>query len=140
MVERVFPVSPTTFSAYLQVIVFGLRGLQVEKHAQEVMASITQLQKDFGRWTSYGGGGYWNNPGPGNRNYWFAGWLLQYQCADNLALGGELFHPIADRTELVRVGMLKRDASGQTVLQETYHRHWPRGTYVTTASRDSMRR
>ena len=47
--KRVFPVSPTTFSAYLQVIVFGLRGLQVEKHAQEVMASITQLQKDFGR-------------------------------------------------------------------------------------------
>ena len=47
--KRVFPVSPTTFTAYLQVIVFGLRGLQVEKHAQEVMAQITQLQKDFGR-------------------------------------------------------------------------------------------
>jgi DNA recombination protein RmuC len=47
--KRVFPVSPTTFSAYLQVIVFGLRGLQVEKHAQEVMAQITGLQKDFGR-------------------------------------------------------------------------------------------
>ncbi len=47
--KRVFPVSPTTFSAYLQVIMFGLKGLQVEKHAQEVMASITQLQKDFGR-------------------------------------------------------------------------------------------
>jgi DNA recombination protein RmuC len=47
--KRVFPVSPTTFTAYLQVIVFGLRGLQVEKHAQEVMAQITGLQKDFGR-------------------------------------------------------------------------------------------
>jgi DNA recombination protein RmuC len=47
--KRVFPVSPTTFSAYLQVIVFGLKGLQVEKHAQEVMAQITGLQKDFGR-------------------------------------------------------------------------------------------
>jgi DNA recombination protein RmuC len=47
--KRVFPVSPTTFSAYLQVIVFGLRGLQVEKHAEEVMAQITGLQKDFGR-------------------------------------------------------------------------------------------
>jgi DNA recombination protein RmuC len=47
--RRVFPVSPTTFSAYLQVIVFGLRGLQVEKHAQDVMAQIAQLQKDFGR-------------------------------------------------------------------------------------------
>jgi DNA recombination protein RmuC len=47
--KRVFPVSPTTFTAYLQVIVFGLRGLQVEKHAEEVMAQITGLQKDFGR-------------------------------------------------------------------------------------------
>ncbi len=47
--KRVFPVSPTTFNAYLQVIVFGLRGMQVEKHAQEVMAQISQLQKDFGR-------------------------------------------------------------------------------------------
>jgi hypothetical protein len=53
------------------------------------------VQKDFGHWTSYGGGGYWSNPGPGNRNYWFAGWLLQYQCTDNLALGGELFHQTA---------------------------------------------
>lgn len=26
------------------------------------------------------------------------------------------------------------------VIRATYHRHWPRGTYVTTASRASMRR
>ena len=32
------------------------------------------VQKDFGKWTTYGGGGYWINPGPGNRNYWFFGW------------------------------------------------------------------
>jgi hypothetical protein len=50
------------------------------------------IQKDFGKWTTYGGGGYWINPGTGNRNYWFAGWLLQRQVTDNLALGGELFH------------------------------------------------
>ena len=54
------------------------------------------VQKDFGRWTTYGGGGYWNNPGPGNQNYWFAGWLLQRQVTDNLALGAELFHQTAD--------------------------------------------
>jgi DNA recombination protein RmuC len=47
--KRVFPVSPTTFAAYLQVIVLGLKGLQIEQHAHEVMAYCAQLQKDFGR-------------------------------------------------------------------------------------------
>ena len=56
------------------------------------------LQKDFGRWTSYGGGGYWVNPGPGNRNYWFVGWLLQRQVTAHLALGAEIFHQTADST------------------------------------------
>jgi hypothetical protein len=54
------------------------------------------LQKSFGRWLTYGGGGYWINPGPGNRNYWFVGWLLQRQVTDDLALGGEIFHQTAD--------------------------------------------
>jgi hypothetical protein len=53
------------------------------------------IQKDFGDWTTYGGGGYWINPGAGNRNYWFAGWLLQRKVTDSLALGGELFHETA---------------------------------------------
>src|SRR5213082_2056461 len=47
--KRVLPVSPTTFTAYLQVIVLGLKGLQIEQHAHEVMAYCAQLQKDFGR-------------------------------------------------------------------------------------------
>jgi len=54
------------------------------------------LQKSFGKWLTYGGGGYWINPGPGNRNWWFAGWLLQRQITDNFALGAELFHQTAD--------------------------------------------
>jgi DNA recombination protein RmuC len=47
--KRVLPVSPTTLTAYLQVIVLGLKGLQIEQHAHEVMAYCAQLQKDFGR-------------------------------------------------------------------------------------------
>lgn len=47
--HRVFPVSPTTFHAYLTMIVFGLRGLQIEKHAQDVMDYCGQLAKDFSR-------------------------------------------------------------------------------------------
>ena len=47
--KRVFPVSPATFHAYLGVIVLGLKGLQIEHHAQEVMAYCAQLGKDFER-------------------------------------------------------------------------------------------
>ena len=36
--RRVFPVSPTTFTAYLQVIAFGLKGMEFEQNAHEVMA------------------------------------------------------------------------------------------------------
>ncbi|MCG6941662.1 MAG: transporter [Thiohalocapsa sp.] len=57
------------------------------------------LQKVFGRWTTYGGGGYWFNPGSGNKDYWFVGWLLQRQVTDQLALGGELFHQSADTVD-----------------------------------------
>ena len=47
--RRVFPVSPTTFTAYLQVIALGLRGMQIEEHAHEVMAYVAELQRDFDR-------------------------------------------------------------------------------------------
>jgi DNA recombination protein RmuC len=47
--RRVFPVSATTFTAYLQVIVMGLKGLQIEETAHEVMAYCAALQKDFGK-------------------------------------------------------------------------------------------
>ena len=48
------------------------------------------------RWTTYGGGGYWINPGASNKNYVFLGWLLQRQVTDALAIGGEVFHQTAD--------------------------------------------
>jgi DNA recombination protein RmuC len=47
--HRVFPVSPTTFTAYLQVIALGLRGMQIEQHAHEVMGYVADLQRDFDR-------------------------------------------------------------------------------------------
>jgi DNA recombination protein RmuC len=45
--KRIFPVSPTTFTAYLQVIVLGMRGMQIEQHAHEVMGYVADLQHDF---------------------------------------------------------------------------------------------
>ena len=49
--RRVFPISPTTFTAYLQVIALGLRGMQIEQHAHEVMAYVADLQRDFDRFS-----------------------------------------------------------------------------------------
>src|SRR6266545_4050970 len=49
--KRVFPVSPTTFTAYLQVIVLGMRGMQIEQHAHEVMGYVADLQHEFDRFT-----------------------------------------------------------------------------------------
>jgi DNA recombination protein RmuC len=49
--RRVFPVSPSTFTAYLQVIVLGLRGMQIEQRAGEVIAYVAELGRDFGKFT-----------------------------------------------------------------------------------------
>ncbi|MDP4270351.1 MAG: hypothetical protein Q8909_09525 [Bacteroidota bacterium] len=34
-------------------------------------------QKSWDKFTTYGGVGYWINPGAGNRNYFFSGWETQ---------------------------------------------------------------
>jgi hypothetical protein len=49
------------------------------------------LQKSWEPWATYGGGGYVINPAPGQRNYYFGGWLLQYDFSERLTLGGEIF-------------------------------------------------
>ena len=47
-------------------------------------------------WTVDTGGGYWINPGSGNRNYWFSGVLLQRKLSDALVAGIETFHQTSD--------------------------------------------
>ena len=49
MDRRVIPVSPNSFYAYLQAICLGLKGLQIEKQAQEIMQYLGRLTGDFGR-------------------------------------------------------------------------------------------
>jgi hypothetical protein len=49
------------------------------------------LQKSWGPWTTYGGGGYAINSAPNQRNYFFGGWLLQRDLGEKLTLGGEIF-------------------------------------------------
>lgn len=59
------------------------------------------LQKSFGSWDTYGGGGYWINKhrSTGDKNYWFMGWLLQNHVTKQLTLGGEIFHQTRDNHE-----------------------------------------
>ncbi len=89
------------------------------------------LQKSFGPWTTYGGGGWWSNPGSGNKDYWFFGWLLQRQVTDQLTLGGELFHETADTVDGV-------DSTGFNVggiydFTEHHHLLFSAGTGIQNA-------
>jgi hypothetical protein len=56
------------------------------------------IQKSFGPWTTYGGGGYRFNrdSSVGDKDHWFVGWLLQRKITEQLTLGGEIFHETAD--------------------------------------------
>lgn len=47
--KSVFPVSPNTLNIYLTTILSGLRGLEIEKRAQEMMAYLNSLNIDFDR-------------------------------------------------------------------------------------------
>ena len=49
------------------------------------------VQKSFGNWTTYGGGGYWINQGGINQNYWSGGWLIQNRLTKDMTLGAEIF-------------------------------------------------
>ena len=49
MQKRVIPVSPNTFYLYLQTIILGLKGLEIEKSAEEIISALGRLKVDFDR-------------------------------------------------------------------------------------------
>ena len=77
------------------------------------------LQKNWGSWISYGGGGYNINPGTGNRNFWLLGWEIQKDLSRYLTLGGEVYGttPTVDGG----LGELDFNIGGQYNFDEVHH-------------------
>ncbi len=47
--RKVIPVSPNSIYAYLQVIVLGLRGFQIEGQAKEILSALQALKNEIGK-------------------------------------------------------------------------------------------
>lgn len=45
--KKVIPVSPNTFYAYLNTVLYGLRGLKVEEKAKEIVSTLQKIEKDM---------------------------------------------------------------------------------------------
>ena len=54
------------------------------------------IQKDSGKWSVFGGGGYAINPGQGNRDYWTGGIAVSRQFTERLMIGVEAARQGAD--------------------------------------------
>jgi hypothetical protein len=50
------------------------------------------LEKDFGPWSTFGGGGRTFNPGNGQRNYGLVGWAVTHSFGEALNIGVEFYH------------------------------------------------
>ena len=80
----------------------------------------------------YGGGGYWINPGIGNKNYGFFGAALWRKVSDQLNVGVEVFHQTSPANGV-------KDSSGVNVgaiydFSENWHLLTSVGTGVQNRS------
>jgi DNA recombination protein RmuC len=51
--KKVIIVSPTTFAAYLQTVLQGLRALQIEESAKEIQDNVRKLQRHLAVYEEY---------------------------------------------------------------------------------------
>jgi hypothetical protein len=54
------------------------------------------VEKKWGRWSTFGGGGYFINRGGDSRDFNLFGWALTHQILPNLQIGAEIYHRSAD--------------------------------------------
>lgn len=51
--KRVYPVSPTTFYAYLQMALQGIRQIEINKSAEQIRKNVGELQRHLERYEEY---------------------------------------------------------------------------------------
>ncbi|MEO6077924.1 MAG: DNA recombination protein RmuC, partial [Candidatus Andersenbacteria bacterium] len=51
LANKVVPVSPNSFLAYLQTVLVGLRGMKIEQKTQEILQYIGTLRQDFSKFS-----------------------------------------------------------------------------------------
>ncbi|MDD5155888.1 MAG: DNA recombination protein RmuC [Candidatus Omnitrophica bacterium] len=49
VVKKVFPVSPNTFYAYLEIICLGLKGFKIEENAKDILKNLNTLSIEIGK-------------------------------------------------------------------------------------------
>ncbi len=47
--KGVLPVSPSTLFSYIQILLLGFKGLQIEEHAEKILVAMEQLETTLGR-------------------------------------------------------------------------------------------
>lgn len=93
-----------------QVGVFPLVEFPTGDNSRQLGSGHTQVflplwvQKSWGNLTTYGGVGYWINPGSGQRNWIFAGWQVQYDFSEVVTLGAEVYYQGANAEDAEATG------------------------------------
>ena len=65
-----------------------------ERHTQFFLP--VWVERDWGSWSTFGGGGYTLNRGSESRDFYLAAWALTYRLLPPLQIGTELYHQSAD--------------------------------------------
>lgn len=82
--------------AGIQISIFPTISLPIsgKSHGSGKVGALLPVwaQKDFGKWSIFGGGGYTINPGAGNRDYWEVAGAVTRDVSDKLNIGAEMTH------------------------------------------------
>jgi hypothetical protein len=88
-----------------------------ERHASFLLP--LWIGKDWGEWSTFGGGGCELNRGGGSKDFCVAGFAVTRQLLPNLQFGAEIYHQTADA--LRGRGTTGLDAGVRYDLNDTYH-------------------
>jgi hypothetical protein len=76
-------------------IPFGSSGINPGDEKLQVYLPLW-FQKSWGKFTTYGGAGFWYNPGAENKNWIYTGWECQYDFSETITLGTEIYYHTPD--------------------------------------------